>query len=151
MNNHKLTNKIFIESSRSNFFVYYIIFPILTISILNGYFFKNLFLSIACSIIFFLIFHLLVGYRFFKRISFFEDNLRIDHNLLYKYGREIDIPYDKIHKVKLKGGVGFNQTFIKICTSNSKYFIFFTNDWDEKDMISNLEKKANNMTIENRL
>lgn len=150
MRNNKLINQIFIESSRQHFLVMYVLSPIFTIVILNEYFFKNLLISVFSSIFLFLIYHLLIGYRFYKRLSFKENYLRIDYNLLIKFTRKIKIPYDQIKRVELKGGYGTIQNFLKIYTSNSIKFKFVTNDWDEIIIISILKKKIENLTINNR-
>ncbi len=138
----KIIKNKFNESGRQHTFVFYVFILVFSIIMLNIYLFSNLFFSIISVSLTLTIYHFLIGYRFYKNISFGKNSMHISYPYSFKNKNEIIFLYENVSKVKVVWGYASNQSFIKFYIGN-KRVKFVSDEWDIEDIILILNGKCN--------
>lgn len=138
-----MIEKSFSESGRQHLLVIYVFTPILLYVIFNEYIFLNIVISILITGATILIYHLIIGFRFHKKILLYKDYLLVNYPFGIIKRNETVLLYDKIEKIFVNGGYGANQPVLKFYFGNEK-IKFITNEWDMIVIVKYLKIKCKN-------
>lgn len=135
------------ESGGQHTFVLYVFIPIFSVIMLNIYLFNNLFFSIISVLLILTIYHFLIGYRFYKNISFSKDSMILSYPYSIQNKNESIFLYENISKIKVVWGAASNPSFIKFYISKNK-IKFVSPQWDIKDIIFIVKEHCNKDTFD---